>query len=106
MLVLLAPILLFSAITISSVASRLETEATVLSVMPGARSGDRAEPMESLILCARACDVMSGLDDCVAECNERLWECVNCCLVSNASATTGHCRAVCVDDLTAFACKL
>jgi hypothetical protein len=49
---------------------------------------------------------MSGLDECIAECNERLWECVNCCLVSNVGASTGHCRAVCVDNLMSFTCRL
>ncbi len=113
--VLLSPFL-FAVLTMASVTSdrapRASSESPVVESStigpstPRARTDDRAEPMESLIDCAHSCDVMSGLDECIAECNERLWECVNCCLVSNVGASTGHCRAVCVDNLMSFTCRL
>lgn len=63
-----------------------------------------AIPLGSLTECVDACDVMSGLEQCLIDCRAHWLRCSHCCLTKTPSATAAHCKAVCSDDLDAYVC--
>lgn len=52
--------------------------------------------------CTRYCD---GSMTCLRSCVEAAGSCVECCHVTQASATDEHCRAVCARNMRSFACR-